>query len=199
MYRPSSTAIRTIHRTLQLQHHFSRSQPTTATFTTTSSQTMAPVVSWDRLVRYVSAKDGEIRYGEPIVSDAKPDIDQLAQDGKLEVNVLEGANPIVAKANGEKDTVKQLLGPLTPKDVPIIRCVGLNYKTHSTFTHFRHLHQNNPIRTRLLTTAKQFSRLVSTSPKTQPCSPNPVPPSQTPVPRSRSPNSDSPNAITKAN
>ena len=99
---------------------------------------MAPgTTSWDRLVRYVSAKDGQTRYGEPIVSDSKPDIDQLALDGKLEVNILEGASPMVAKANGEKDTVKQLLGPLTPKDVPIIRCVGLNYKTHSKFNPFR--------------------------------------------------------------
>ncbi len=113
---------RTVHRTAQLYSHFHLSR---------YSSSMAPLTSWDRLVRYVSAKDGEIRYGEPIVSESKPDIDQLAQDGKLEVNVLEGPNPWEAKSKGEKDTVKQLLGPLTSKDVPIIRCVGLNYKTHS--------------------------------------------------------------------
>lgn len=95
---------------------------------------MAPLTAWDRLVRYVSAKDGKIRYGEPIVSDSKPDIDQLAQDGKLEVKILDGPNPIEARPTGEQDTVKQLLGPLTAKDVPIIRCVGLNYKTHSKST-----------------------------------------------------------------
>ena len=115
----------TIHRTSQLQSQLQRSPFATA------ANIMAPITSWERLVRYISAKDGKIRYGEPIVSDEKPDIDQLAQDGKLEVNILEGANPIEAKSTGEKDTVKQLLGPLTPKDVPIIRCVGLNYKTHS--------------------------------------------------------------------
>ncbi len=92
---------------------------------------MAPAVSWDRLVRYVSAKDGKVRYGDPIVSDSKPDIDQMALDGKLEVNVLAGPTPMQATATGEKDTVKKLLGPLTAKAVPIIRCVGLNYKTHS--------------------------------------------------------------------
>ncbi|KAF2479918.1 hypothetical protein BDY17DRAFT_318541 [Neohortaea acidophila] len=94
------------------------------------------LTSWDRLVRYVSEKDGKIRYGEPIVSDEKPDIDQLAQDGKLEVHVLEGAHPIDAKRTGEQDKVKKLLGPLTVKDVPIIRCVGLNYKTHILETGF---------------------------------------------------------------
>lgn len=99
--------------------------------TAVSSSKMAPITAWSRLVRYVSAKDGSIKYGEPIVSEEKPDIDALAQSGKLKVKVLEGANPIVAKPTGQEDEVKQLLGPLTPKDVPIVRCVGLNYRTHS--------------------------------------------------------------------
>ena len=93
---------------------------------------MSSLTSWDRFIRYVSEKDGKVRYGEPIVSDSKADIDQLAQDGKLEVKVLEGPNPIEAKPTGEQDKVKQLLGPLTAKDVAVIRGVGLNYKTHST-------------------------------------------------------------------
>lgn len=28
-------------------------------------------------------------------------------------------------------TVKKLLGPLTPADVPILRCIGLNFLAHS--------------------------------------------------------------------
>ena len=92
---------------------------------------MSSLTQWDRLVRYVSAKDGKVRYGEPIVSDSKPDIDELAQKGGLKVKVLEGATPLQAVPTGEEDEVKELLGPLTPKDVPIIRCTGLNYKTHS--------------------------------------------------------------------
>lgn len=115
--RPSNFVTR---RAVQIRRHIGTSS-------------MAPLTSWDRFVRYVSAKDGKVRYGEPIVSDSKPDIDQLALDGKLEVKVLEGPNPIEAKATGEQDTVKELLGPLTPKDVPIIRGVGLNYMTHSKY------------------------------------------------------------------
>lgn len=92
---------------------------------------MAAVTAWDRLIRYVSAKDGKIRFGEPIVTDAKPDIDALAQSGSLKVKVLDGPSFVEAKQTGEEDEVKQLLGPLTPKDVPIVRCIGLNYKTHS--------------------------------------------------------------------
>jgi hypothetical protein len=105
-----------INRHVEVQRHF---------------KTMAPLTKWDRLVRYVSAKDGKVKYGEPIVSDEKPDIDDLAQKGQLKVKVLEGPSPIEAAPTGEEDEVKQLLGPLTPKDVPIVRCVGLNYSTHS--------------------------------------------------------------------
>jgi hypothetical protein len=96
-----------------------------------STLAMAPITAWKRLIRYVSAKDGSIKYGEPIVSEDKPDIDALAQKGGLKVKVLEGESPLLAKPTGEEDEVKQLLGPLTPKDVPIVRCVGLNYRTHS--------------------------------------------------------------------
>ncbi|KAK4543238.1 hypothetical protein LTR36_005788 [Oleoguttula mirabilis] len=97
---------------------------------------MASLTKWDRLVRYVSAKDGNIRLGEPIVSDAKPDIDELARKGGLKVKVLEGPTPILAAPTGDEDEVKELLGPLTPKDVSIIRCTGLNYKTHILETGF---------------------------------------------------------------
>ncbi len=118
MFAINRTARIASHRSSQLRNHLKYS-------------TMAPLTSWDRLVRYISEKDGKVRYGEPIVTDSKPDIDQLAKDGKLEVKVLDGLHPLQAQPTGEQDKVKLLLGPLTPKDVPIIRCVGLNYKTHS--------------------------------------------------------------------
>lgn len=90
-----------------------------------------PVTAWNRLIRYVSAQDGEVHYGEPIVSDTD-DIDDLAQKGELKVKVLEGPSAVLAKPNGKEDQVKTLLGPLTPAEVPIVRCIGINYKTHST-------------------------------------------------------------------
>lgn len=91
----------------------------------------APVTHWDRLVRYVSAKTGQTRYGEPL-ADLTADIDQLAAEGVLKVRPLEGSNWLTAApSDEEEDTVKELLGPLASKDVPIIRCTGLNYRSHS--------------------------------------------------------------------
>ncbi|THX22561.1 hypothetical protein D6C90_05069 [Aureobasidium pullulans] len=88
-----------------------------------------PLVKWERLVRFVSV-DGSIKYGEPILSNADSDIHQLALDGKLEVTVLEGADVLSALPTDRKEAVKTLLGPLTPKGVPYVRCIGLNYKSH---------------------------------------------------------------------
>ncbi|EXJ66679.1 5-carboxymethyl-2-hydroxymuconate isomerase [Cladophialophora psammophila CBS 110553] len=89
------------------------------------------LVAWDRLVRYIPEKGAnEVRYGEPILEDPDADVASLASTGNLQVRVLEGFDPLKAIPTGQLDTVKELLGPLEPKDVPIIRCVGLNYKTH---------------------------------------------------------------------
>jgi hypothetical protein len=92
---------------------------------------MAAVVQWNNLVRYVSA-DGNVRFGEPKIEDtATDDIFELAQAGKLTVEILDGEDPLTAQRTRKEDRVAKLLGPLTPNDVPYIRCIGLNYKTHS--------------------------------------------------------------------
>lgn len=88
------------------------------------------IVDWDRLVRYISATDGQEKYGEPILDSPDADIAALARDGKLEVKILKGDDPLSAKQTGKNDKVKTLLGPLREQDVPIIRCIGLNYKSH---------------------------------------------------------------------
>jgi 2-keto-4-pentenoate hydratase/2-oxohepta-3-ene-1,7-dioic acid hydratase in catechol pathway len=88
------------------------------------------LIAWDRLVRYVSASDGNVKYGQPILSSPDVDVAALAKEGKLEVYVAEGDNPLAARPGSQKDQVKSLLGPFRVEDVPIIRCIGLNYKTH---------------------------------------------------------------------
>nr|OQO24550.1 hypothetical protein B0A51_06799 [Rachicladosporium sp. CCFEE 5018] len=93
---------------------------------------MAPssTVPWDRLVRYISANDSAERYGEPIIESPDLDIAAAARDGQLKVKILEGNGPLTVQPTDKVDRVKTLLGPLRDQDVPIIRCIGLNYKSH---------------------------------------------------------------------
>lgn len=93
----------------------------------------ASIVSWDRLVRYLPEGEtkGPARYGEPILSAGNEDVGDLARRGTLQVKVLEGSSPLDAKDTGRVEKVRKLLGPLAAEDVSIIRCIGLNYKTHS--------------------------------------------------------------------
>ncbi|KAL2070822.1 hypothetical protein VTL71DRAFT_13848 [Oculimacula yallundae] len=90
----------------------------------------AQLVSWDRLVRYRSADDSKIKYGEPILSDPKDDVGKLASKGQLKVKVCHGNDALSAVPTDKVETVQTLLGPLEAREVPIIRCIGLNYKTH---------------------------------------------------------------------
>ena len=92
---------------------------------------MAPnLVAWNRLVRFNDA-EGKVRYGEPILERDDADIAALARDGKLKVKVCEGSGPLSCSPTDEEAKVEKLLGPLESKDVPLIYCIGLNYKAHS--------------------------------------------------------------------
>ncbi|KAL2216633.1 fumarylacetoacetate hydrolase [Thermoascus aurantiacus ATCC 26904] len=85
--------------------------------------------SWSRLIRFVD-DEGQTRFGEPDISDVTQLV-PLASDGKLYANELVGDDPFSLTAGSNRLHVKELLGILTPSDVPIIRCVGLNYMKHS--------------------------------------------------------------------
>lgn len=91
---------------------------------------MTALVKWARLVRYV-ADDGQVRLGEPQVPDGSSDVLELAKEGNLNVDVLEGFSVLSARPTGRHEKVKQLIAPLAVENVPFIRCIGLNYKTHS--------------------------------------------------------------------
>ena len=95
------------------------------------------LLPWKRLVRFVAA-DGRILRGEPILPTADFDLGFVTEQDGLQVKVLTGDDPYdvtgKTKLTDETVTVKKLLGPLTPKDVPILRCVGLNYAKHSETT-----------------------------------------------------------------
>lgn len=91
-------------------------------------------VSWERLIRFV-ATDGRVLRGEPILPDPNFDLGQTTEATGLRARVIQGDDIYdetgATKVTNEVVTVKKLLGPLSPDDVPIIRCIGLNYVSHS--------------------------------------------------------------------
>lgn len=90
---------------------------------------------WQRLIRF-EATDGRILYGEPILPSPDFDLGDTTPETKLQAKPLVGDDIYdttgATKLSDEVVTVKTLLGPLAQNDVPILRCVGLNYGTHST-------------------------------------------------------------------
>ncbi|KAK6211408.1 hypothetical protein QIS74_10672 [Colletotrichum tabaci] len=90
-------------------------------------------VPWKRLIRFV-ANDGRVLRGEPILPHEGYDLGDTTEETKLKANVVVGSDIYdtsgKTRVTDEVVVVKKLLGPLAPEDVPILRCVGLNYATH---------------------------------------------------------------------
>ena len=89
-------------------------------------------VSWNRLIRFV-ATDGKIYRGEPILPSADFDLGKVTERDQLSARVITGDDiydPKKATVTDTIVTVSKLLGPLAASDVPILRCVGLNFTKH---------------------------------------------------------------------
>ncbi|KAF4962854.1 hypothetical protein FSARC_9097 [Fusarium sarcochroum] len=85
-------------------------------------------MTWSRFIRFIDEQD-KVCLGDVVVDSAQ-DLASLLEAGKLTANELVGTDLFDAKSTGKVVQVKRLLGPMTPQDVPIIRCVGLNYAKH---------------------------------------------------------------------
>ncbi|KAL1966636.1 hypothetical protein VTN77DRAFT_4047 [Rasamsonia byssochlamydoides] len=83
---------------------------------------------WSRLIRFIS-EEGKTSYGEPDIENIEQ-LESWLQDGSLYAHELLGNDPFSLAAGSRRLRVKQLLAVLTPDDVPIVRCVGLNYIKH---------------------------------------------------------------------
>ncbi|KIX01786.1 uncharacterized protein Z518_09513 [Rhinocladiella mackenziei CBS 650.93] len=90
-------------------------------------------VPWNRLIRFI-ATDGRVLRGEPILPSADFDLGHVTESDQLKAKVIVGDDPFDTTGktvvSNEIVTVKKLLGPLAKEDVPILRCVGLNYAKH---------------------------------------------------------------------
>lgn len=83
--------------------------------------------SWTRLIRFVN--NGKVYLGEPILG-GETDIAALIAAGKkVEAKVIDG-DAFEGTVTDQTLSVDELLGPLTPQDVPLVKCVGLNYMKH---------------------------------------------------------------------
>lgn len=91
--------------------------------------------SWKRLIRF-EAVDGRILRGEPVL-EAGSDVDLgfITEADHLKAKVIEGEDiyDTTGRTVLTEDVVvvKRVLSPLAQRDIPILRCVGLNYVKHS--------------------------------------------------------------------
>ncbi|RVX75031.1 hypothetical protein B0A52_01308 [Exophiala mesophila] len=85
-------------------------------------------MSWKRLIHFED-EHGTQAFGEPDVKDVADFYLQLG-NGSLSANVLRGDDMFALRDTNEKVRVQKLLPILTPKDVPLIKCIGLNYMKH---------------------------------------------------------------------
>lgn len=88
---------------------------------------------WERLIRF-EASDGRTLRGEPILPSEDYDLGKVSASDNLTAKVITGDDIYdttgLTKVTDEVVSVKRVLGPLEQKDVPILRCVGLNYAKH---------------------------------------------------------------------
>lgn len=85
--------------------------------------------SWNRLIRFVKDNGAE-SFGEPCIETDQQLTDQLAKN-ELWAIELNGPSPVGPLVRGDKAHVHALRDILKPNDVPIVRCIGLNYMKHS--------------------------------------------------------------------
>lgn len=93
-----------------------------------TSRTMAP--SWTHLIRFIAEEDGQVHLGN---IDAKkyPDVGLSTFKGEKISAQLVSGSAFDGVVTDKTMTVKQLLSPIAMHEVPIIRCLGLNYRDHA--------------------------------------------------------------------
>lgn len=93
---------------------------------------MTVKVPWKRLIRFLD-EDGKTQFGDAVVPSPDFDIGIPENARSLKARIISG-DPLspACKVEDGLVEVKRLLAPLTPAQVPAIRCIGGNYKTHST-------------------------------------------------------------------
>ena len=84
---------------------------------------------WARLIRFID-ESGNTAFGDPCI-EKSDDLITLLDQHKLYAFRLEGHDPFELIRTDEKTKVARLVGVLTHGDVPVVKCIGLNYVKHS--------------------------------------------------------------------
>src|SRR5271154_5272752 len=85
-------------------------------------------MAWTRLIRFQNDA-GATRFGEPVIDSAE-DLNLLLERGELFASDFEDSSPFALTGPGSKRLVKKILGILTTEDVPVIKCISLDYTKH---------------------------------------------------------------------
>ncbi|CAI4214110.1 unnamed protein product [Parascedosporium putredinis] len=85
-------------------------------------------MAWSRLIRFVD-DNGKETFGEPCI-DKYDQLNELLEKGELYAVEYAGQDPTTATQQGAKVHVKELKDILKPSEVPIVKCIGLNYIKH---------------------------------------------------------------------
>lgn len=93
-------------------------------------------VCWERVIRFVS-DNGRILKGEPLLPSDEYQLGRESEPKNLRARVIVGDDIFsesgACHVSDETVSVKRLLSPLAAEEVPILRCVGLNYVKHSMY------------------------------------------------------------------
>ncbi|RSL97805.1 hypothetical protein CDV31_012871 [Fusarium ambrosium] len=88
---------------------------------------MAP--KWTHLIRFIAVEDGLIHRGQ--LCDTSIDVGLSCKENKrVQANLINGS-AFDGNVTNRVMTVDQLLSPLDVSEVPLIRCMGLNYHDHA--------------------------------------------------------------------
>ncbi|KAF3183587.1 hypothetical protein EYR41_005821 [Orbilia oligospora] len=95
-----------------------------------NSRTMA---TWKNLIRFIAEEDGQEHLGD-IDRSQYPDVGLAIHDGKSVTARVVNGSVFDGIVTDKVLTVSRLLCPLPTSVVPIIRCLGLNYRDHAKET-----------------------------------------------------------------
>ncbi|KAK5687690.1 hypothetical protein LTS10_001830 [Elasticomyces elasticus] len=88
------------------------------------------MTAWTHLIRFIAEEDGQIHLGQ-IDATEHPDVGLSTVEGKQVIATVVSGSVYDGVLTQRRLRVARLLAPLSSEQVPIIRCLGLNYRDHA--------------------------------------------------------------------